>query len=91
MFGGAGTLPPEVEPGPTGVSDERVILIEDTWVTGATALSAAGALLGRGVESVAILPIARMVELGFWNSRYGGHPYLGVLEKPYDPAEWPRE
>ncbi len=81
----------DLEPGPTEVSDERVILIEDTWVSGATALSAAGALLDRGAESVAILPIARMVEPDPWNSCYGGHPYLGVLETPYDPAEWPRE
>jgi hypothetical protein len=76
--------------GPEPVDGARVILIEDTWVTGATAMSAAGALLNLGAESVAVLPIARVVAANFWPA---DHPYRVAMEatsRPVDPATWPR-
>lgn len=80
------------DPGPESVEGHRVLLIEDTWVTGATALSAAGALLRDGAESVAIVPIARVLDLSFWET--GGHPYVekvhGESCEDYDIGRWPR-
>jgi hypothetical protein len=76
--------------GPASVKGERVLLLEDTWVTGATALSAAGALLDLGAEAVGILPVARMMENAHWPS---DHAYIEAMKKPYrayDPFEWPR-
>src|SRR5437763_51405 len=44
---------------PRAVKYKRVLLIEDTWISGATAVSAAGALLRAGAKRVLIVPIAR--------------------------------
>ena len=52
--------------GTTSVVGERVLLMEDTWVTGATAISAAGALLREGASGVMVMPIARAVSPSFW-------------------------
>lgn len=68
------------------VSTSTVVLIEDTWVTGATATSAAGALLEAGAETVAILPIARAIN----DDWLGDHPYRAALKQPYDLDRWPR-
>ena len=76
--------------GPTDVQGERVALIEDSWVSGATATSAAGALLGFGAASVVILPIARVIDPGFWPET---HPYRDAMKapfEPYDSSAWPR-
>ena len=73
--------------GAKSVKGKRVALLEDTWVTGATAVSAAGALLNHGAQSVAILPVARMIE----EQHFGGkHEYCLASRQPYDPAKWPR-
>lgn len=60
----------------SAVRRARVLIIEDTWVTGATAVSAAGRLLELGAQSVAIAPIARLVDVGY----FGKDP----------PIAWPR-
>ena len=78
--------PTAFSPGPDSVSGKRVILLEDAWVTGATAISAAGALLREGAESVAVVPIARVVDGGFWPE---DSPYLLRMEEEYAP-DWPR-
>lgn len=63
----------------------RVVLIEDSWVSGATPLSAAGALHDAGA-SVLVLPIARVVD----NPAYWGeHPYVTQMTEAYDVARWP--
>jgi adenine/guanine phosphoribosyltransferase-like PRPP-binding protein len=72
------------------VEGERVALIEDTWVTGATAISAAGALLSFGAAAVGIYPIARVLNDNFWAP---DHPYrtaMAIPYRPYDPEVWPR-
>lgn len=80
--------------GPHVVDGARVLLVEDSWVTGATALSAAGALLGRGAESVVVLSLARIVDVAFWSGRE--HPYLARVlaesesREPFDIAAWCR-
>lgn len=44
---------------------ERVLLIDDTWTTGARAQTAAAALLDNGASTVAALVIGRFVNPGF--------------------------
>ena len=48
--------------GPNSVQGSRVVLIEDTWISGSRAVSAAGALYREGAESVLVLPIARKID-----------------------------
>jgi hypothetical protein len=77
--------------GPVAVRGERVVLIEDTWVTGATAVSAAGRLLELGADGVALFPIARLVNANYWP---GEHPYRQTMERVHIGSslaiEWPR-
>ena len=75
--------------GPTRIAGKRIALLEDAWVTGATAVSAAGALLREGAAGVVILPLARVVNLGYLPD--ATHPYRQAMAAPYDPDHWPRE
>jgi hypothetical protein len=70
-----------------GVGEHRIVLVEDTWVTGATALSAAGALLGQGAAAVCVLPLARCIDGNFWGE---SHSYRTAMRAPYDLGRWPR-
>lgn len=70
--------------GPADVEGHRVLLLEDTWITGATAMSAAGALLRDGARSVAILPLARS------SQEDCDETYQEAMAREYDPSEWPR-
>jgi hypothetical protein len=74
--------------GPTSVRGERILLLEDAWITGATPVSAAGALLREGAASVGIVALARVVNEGFLSDPK--HPYRQAMEVLYDPAAWPR-
>lgn len=76
--------------GPTSVAGKRVLLIEDAWVSGATAVSAAGALLAAGAAAVFISPIARVIPSGFWPA---DHPYRAAMRARWDAdaADWPRK
>lgn len=69
------------------VDDARIVLIEDTWITGSTALSAAGALLEAGAASVVITPIAREMKKSFHGE---DHPYRKYIAGEYDLHSWPR-
>ena len=69
------------------VKRDRIVLVEDTWIGGATALSAAGALMDAGATSVAIAPIAREMKPSFHGK---DHPYLDYLEGNFDIEFWPR-
>jgi hypothetical protein len=71
----------------TVVRDRRILLIEDTWITGATAVSAAGSLLDAGAQSVVIAPIARDFRVQFHAE---DHPYLARIAGGYDVRVWPR-
>jgi hypothetical protein len=73
--------------GPITVAGKRIVLLDDTWVTGATAVSAAGALLRDGAAAVVILSAARKIDAGFWPDT---HAYRQAMAVPYDPAAWPR-
>jgi len=80
------------DPGPVRVGGSRVLLVEDSWVTGATALSAGGALLKYGAEGVIVLSIARVLNADYWK----GHPYLERVaidsesREPFDITLWRR-
>jgi predicted amidophosphoribosyltransferase len=69
------------------IKGKRVVLVEDTWVSGSRALSAAGALMEAGASGVAVLPIARVLDDGFWPS---DHPYRTAMQQGYDHRAWPR-
>lgn len=71
------------------VRGQRIVLVEDLWVSGAKAVSAAGALMEAGAASVAVISIAREIRP---NSPFCGedHPYLVEMAKPYDVNAWPR-
>lgn len=75
--------------GPAGVEGKRVLLVEDSWVSGATAISAAGALLHLGAASVLIAPIARVIDGDYWPE---DHPYRVAMREPWNPdaPTWPR-
>lgn len=76
--------PDAFAPGPTNVEGEVVLLLEDTWITGATAVSAAGALFREGARSVAILPLAR-------SSREDcDETYREAMDREYNLGHWPR-
>lgn len=47
---------------PAHVREARVLLVEDTWVSGANAQSAAAALKGAGASWVTVLTVARMLD-----------------------------
>lgn len=70
------------------VSGKRIVLIEDTWITGATAVSAAGALLDAGAHSVVVAPIARDFRVQFHTT---DHPYLARIATKFDVRHWPRD
>lgn len=79
---------PEIfAPAGASLAEQRIVLVEDTWVTGATALSAAGALLAHGAAAVCVLPLARCIDPSFWGE---SHPYRAAMRHAYDIALWPR-
>lgn len=79
---------PDVFAADAAARGRRIVLIEDTWVTGSRAVSVAGALYDGGAESVVMMPIARMVEPG---SSYfpPDLPYFRWMGEAYDLERWP--
>ncbi len=62
------------------LSGEAILLIDDTWTTGASAQSAAAALVGAGAGTIVALVVGRHV------NRAWGHndDHLRRLERPFD-------
>lgn len=69
------------------VAGRRLIVLDDTWVTGARLISVCGALLDAGAQSVVPFAIARDVNAGWCGS---DHPYRREMARPYNVADWPR-
>ena len=67
------------------VAGERMLLLEDTWVTGSTPLSAAIAARRAGVASLALMPIARMAYKDDMTE-----PYRLAASAPVDFSSFPR-
>lgn len=67
------------------ISDQCVILVEDTWVTGSTALSAALAVRRAGAKRLALISIARMVYKTPMTDAY-----RNFSAPPWDPKRFPR-
>lgn len=79
------SLHPEAFEVSDDIAGERVLLIEDTWVTGSTALSTAIALRRKKPQSLALVPIARMVyEVDMTDA------YHVAAASPIDFAAYPR-
>ncbi len=70
-----------------GVTSHRIVLVEDLWVSGARAVSAAGALLEAGAESVGILPIAREIRP---STPFCPDEYVDQVNVQYNVDSWPR-
>ncbi len=67
---------------PAGGRPAAVLLIDDTWVSGARAQSAAHCLKNAGAERVAVLVLARQINPGYEPAQ----PLLDqVRNTPYDP------
>jgi hypothetical protein len=89
-YGRSRYTPDIFEASTTRVRGRRVVIIEDTWITGATALSAAGALMSLGARSIVITPAAREVRPEFWD-KDGPHPFCeAVRGAEYEINSWPR-
>lgn len=83
-------------------SPRRVLVLDDTWVTGARARSAAAALASAGAMVVAVVAIGRTVDpeaaprLARWWERHASAPWsgrccLGGCGAGTEPAAWPRQ
>jgi phosphoribosylpyrophosphate synthetase len=68
-------------PAASGLRNRTVLLIDDTWTTGASARSAAAALRGGGARAVAAVVIGRYVNRGW-------HENNRRLEELTKPFEW---
>jgi hypothetical protein len=72
------------------VKKERVILLDDSWASGATAISAAGTLIKAGASAVMTMPIARLYNANYWRPALGeGNPYEKAIAAPWDVDAWP--
>ena len=69
------------------VEGKRIVVVDDTWVTGARLISVAGALFDSGAASVVPFAIAREVNASWCGA---DHPYRHEMGKPYDLSHWPR-
>ena len=67
------------------VSGERILVIEDTWVAGAMALSTAIALRSAGADSLALVSVGRMVYEDAMTEAF-----RIAATAPIDFATWPR-
>ena len=62
------------------LSGEAVLLLDDTWTTGANAQSAAAALRRAGAAAVAVVAIGRHI-----NPEWGSNAHrLGAIPQPFD-------
>ncbi|HEX6925389.1 MAG TPA: hypothetical protein VF167_08160 [Longimicrobiaceae bacterium] len=73
------------------VEGARVVLVEDLWVSGAKAVSAAGSLIQAGAHRVVIVPIARMIDPPGSAFFAADHPYFEWMMEEHDYKRWPRE
>lgn len=74
---------------PQEVVGRRIVLIDDSWVTGGSALSARECLLDAGAAGVAIVVAARVVNPDFARVE-DVDPYHVAMLRPHDPTRWPR-
>lgn len=82
------TYTPRAFPCTREAESARILLVEDTWVSGSKAVSTAGALLEAGAKSVVIATVARLVEKpGYFPA---DHPYYERVSQPHEYMRWPR-
>lgn len=78
-------LRPENFTVPHRIDNAHVLLIEDTWVTGGSAQSAAAALKRAGARAVTLLVIARWLDLRRGETR----SFASTLTSQFDPDACP--
>ncbi|HTW99335.1 MAG TPA: hypothetical protein VMD59_11190, partial [Acidimicrobiales bacterium] len=98
LVAGDASLPVEIDRGPAqlghlrasdlgfvarGVAGRRLLVLDDTWTSGARAQSAASALRLAGADVVAVVPVARLVRPGF---RDGSSFWQRQQAIAFDPA-----
>lgn len=82
------TYTPEAFPCSREAKDARILLVEDTWVSGSKAVSTAGALVEAGAKAVVIATVARLVEKpGYFSA---DHPYYERVSQAHGYMRWPR-
>lgn len=69
-----------------------VLLIDDSWVTGSTVVSTAGALALHGATRVGILVLARVIRDSWWE-KADATAFRAYREAqfPFSPTRWPRD
>ncbi len=72
------------------IRTQRVILIDDSLVTGGSSASARACLLAHGVESVIIVTAARVISPTFADD-VGAAAYIAAASQQHDPQRWPRQ
>lgn len=72
------------------VRGERVVLIDNSLVSGGSAASARASLLSAGAESVMVVTAARVVRPDFARD-IGADGYLDAARMPHDAERWMRE
>lgn len=72
---------------PAAVAGRHVLLLEDTWVTGASAQSAAVALKRTGAAAVTTVCLARWLRED--TQKPDCKAFFASLEDPYDPLNCP--
>lgn len=74
------------------IAGKRILLIEDTWVSGAAAVSAAVTLRNARAEDVLIVALARRVEIEGAQKLHGTgyQDAMGDARWRADPLPWPR-
>lgn len=75
---------------PAAVNGKRIVLIDDTWVSGAGPVSARASLLAAGAAAVTIVVAARVVRPSFADV-IGAADYLAHAGRLHDPERWPRD
>ena len=76
---------------PDLVRARRIILLDDSWASGASAISAAGVLLDRRAAAVIVLPIARLYNANYWDAQLGSdNGYSRAMKRRWQVDQWPK-
>lgn len=71
------------------VRGKRFVLVDDSWVSGANAVSAYRRLLSCGAAAAVVVTAARVVRPSF-AEEIGAEAYLDAAREQHDPRAWPR-
>lgn len=75
--------------GALSLTGERILLLDDSWASGAAQLGAAGTLAGCGAACVLPVAIARLFNQQFWLQSAEGAAYKTAMSAPWSVEQWP--